>query len=135
LSELSTWLAVALGGALGALARATTYRVLERIEPPGTRGLLNRLGIAHATVIVNVLGSFALGLALGALPQASGDTAGWARLFWTTGVCGSLSTFSTLCADAVGLLRRGDPIRFGIYLLAQVGLGLGARALGQALTR
>jgi CrcB protein len=129
------WLAVAAGGALGAVMRATIYRAVERWSPVGTRGFLNRLGIARATLVVNVLGSLALGLALGWLPALpAGSEPGCLRLFWVTGLCGSLTTFSTFCADAIGLVWRGDVLRLAAYLLANGVLCLAAIALGIELT-
>ena len=134
MSDPGLWLAVGAGGALGAVLRATIYRALERWSPVGTRGFLNRLGIARATLIVNVVGSLLLGLALGWLPaMASGDEPAWLRLFWITGLCGSLTTFSTVCADAVGLARRGDLLRLTSYLLMNALFSLAAIAVGLEL--
>jgi len=134
MSDATLWVAVGAGGALGAVLRATIYRALERLSPVGSRGLLNRLGIAHATILVNVTGSLGLGLALGWLPEWSGTAPDWLRAFWITGICGSLSTFSTFCADAVGLVWRRDGLRLGVYLLANAALSVAAILLGLTLS-
>ena len=146
------WLAVGAGGALGAMLRLLVYRLLEQLTPIGSRGVRLRVGPGLATLLVNLLGSFALGLLLG----ASGDGAGpaalatasvaktvaetgvdWSHLFWltfwTTGVCGSLTTFSTFCGEAIGLARRGEPGRLALYLAANAGLCLAALAAGMRL--
>jgi CrcB protein len=129
MSGATIWLGVALGGAIGALLRASVYRGMERLSPSGSRGLLNRLGIPRATIAANGLGALALGLGLGWLSGGATLVGApeWARLFWATGVCGSLTTFSTFCAEAVGLARQGAPLRLGAYVLANLlvsGIGL-----------
>jgi CrcB protein len=122
--------AVGAGGALGAVLRATIYRAVERLIPVGSRGFLNRLGIAYATILVNVAGSLLLGLLLGWLPEWSQGAREWPRAFWITGICGSLSTFSTFCADAIGLVWRRDAWRLVAYLLANALLSVAAILLG-----
>jgi fluoride ion exporter CrcB/FEX len=86
-----TWAAVAAGGSGGALLRWTLLRAATRIDP------------GWATLCANLLACGLLG-ATGSMSAFSGPTAGRlaeaASAFWTAGVCGSLSTFSTLCADA-----------------------------------
>lgn len=87
------WLLVAAGGALGAVLRYAVYaRAAE-------------LGLASwwATLAVNVAGSVAVGVVLGASPSDS------VRLFVATGVLGGFTTFSTFSHDAWGLARGGFP--------------------------
>ncbi|RKQ36766.1 fluoride efflux transporter FluC [Kocuria tytonis] len=86
-------LAVALGGAVGAALRLLTDRVVSsRQERP----------FPLATVLVNVTGSFVLGLVSG-LSLLLGPV-------WTvalgTGLCGGFTTFSTAMVDAVRLARN-----------------------------
>lgn len=58
------------------------------------------------TLIVNVTGSFLIGLLVGLfavkwdLPQA-------VRIFLTVGICGGYTTFSTFSLDAFYLMARG----------------------------
>lgn len=145
MSGWGTWLAVGAGGALGAMARVLIYRLLERLTPIRSRGMGFRIGPGLATVLVNLLGSFALGLLLGASGAGAGPDAlamvpapttgaDWPHLFWTTGVCGSLTTFSTFCGEAVGLARRREPGRLALYLAANGGLCLAALAAGMHLS-
>jgi CrcB protein len=126
---------VALGGAMGALLRASVYRGVERLSPSGTRGLLNRLGIPRATIVANGLGALGLGLGLGWLSGAAASAGApeWPRLFWATGVCGSLTTFSTFCAEAVGLARQGAPLRLGAYVVANLLVSGGGLVFGLAV--
>ncbi len=148
MSGWDAWLAVGGGGALGAVLRLLVYRLLERVGAIGSSAMRLRLGPGLATVLVNLLGSFALGLLLGGSDAGAGSETAraaaattaavqtgvdWPRLFWTTGVCGSLTTFSTFCGEAIGLARRGEPGRLGLYLAANAGLCLAALAAGTRL--
>lgn len=81
---------VAAGGAVGALARYLLDAVI---------GV--RRGFPLGLWAVNLLGSGALGLVMGAI---SPDAA--AQAFWGTGVCGALTTFSTFSVATLGLLRE-----------------------------
>lgn len=100
------FLLVALGGALGSLAR---YGLA--VASPG-------LGM---TLAVNVTGSFALGLLVGLRPHGR-----WSRPFLGTGVIGGFTTFSTFAVQSVDA-----SLPTGIaYLAGTVVLGIGAAALG-----
>jgi CrcB protein len=83
-------LAVAVGGALGAVLRHLA-----------SVSLAGRGRIPWGVLVVNVVGSFIAGLALG-LPLDSGLT-----LLVLTGFCGGLTTFSTLSVDTVQLVLAG----------------------------
>jgi len=96
--------------------------------------LLPGLGFPLATVIINVLGSFLMGvLAEGfALRGAAGHPA---RLFLTTGVLGGFTTFSTFSLDAISLYQRGETAAAAAYVLASVAAGLVGLVAGLALVR
>ena len=81
-------LAVGLGGALGAFSRYTVGRAVEYR--------------ALDTALVNVVGSFVLGVALG---LEVGDTA---SLAVAVGFCGAFTTFSSFAVDTVGLAEDGE---------------------------
>ncbi|HEY0216556.1 MAG TPA: CrcB family protein [Cellulomonas sp.] len=93
-----TALAVALAGGLGAVLRLLADALVVRLLP--TR-------VPVATVLINVTGSFLLGLVLG----AATSHAGWTdlRLVVGTGVLGGYTTFSTASVEAVGLARQDSP--------------------------
>ncbi len=118
----TTW-AIALGGALGALIRGALIRAQL------TSGDLSR-----ATLCANAAGCFLIGFWMAAISDS--DLAGrsralapWVDFFVIVGLCGGLTTFSTLCADATRLLReeRSSGIR---YLAITSALGVALFDLG-----
>ncbi len=119
-----TALAVALGGALGALARWGVGAGMEA-----------RFGVAFpwGTLLVNLAGAFALGAVYGAATQVELSTE--ARAFVSVGFLGAFTTFSTFSYEAVALLQRGETTRAVGYLLASVAIGLLAVVVGLAVGR
>lgn len=113
-----TVLLVALGAAIGAPARYLVDRFLR-----------SRLGSGFpwGTLLVNVVGSFALGFlaALPADPEA-------AALFGT-GFCGALTTYSTFSYETLRLMRAGARVRALAYVLASVACGVAAAVAGAAV--
>lgn len=100
-------LAVALGGAVGAVGRYLAGRWL----PP-------RYGVPWGTLLVNVLGSFVLGLVLGAgLPN-------WLTVLLGTGFCGALTTFSTFSVELVQQVQRRAWLALAGYGVGSIVLGL-----------
>ena len=91
-------LAVALGGALGSVAR---YWIALWLVPVSRSLPLETIGI-------NILGSFAISF-FGTLTLAHGRFAApeiW-RLFFMVGVCGGFTTFSSFSLQTLDLLRSG----------------------------
>ncbi|MGU3664727.1 fluoride efflux transporter CrcB [Methylobacterium sp. A49B] len=119
-------LIVILGAGLGGGARHGVNVAVARLLPG--------LGFPLATLIINVLGSFLMGvLAEGfALRGAAGHPA---RLLLTTGVLGGFTTFSTFSLDAVSLYHRGETAAAALYVVASVGAGLIGLVAGLALVR
>lgn len=111
---MSSVLWVALGGALGSVARygvtAGTTRLLGPSFPWGT-------------LAVNVVGSFLMGFLMALLLRkyADSDTA---RLFLTTGLLGGFTTFSAFSLDVFNLMQRGENGVAAIYVLASVLLSI-----------
>jgi CrcB protein len=111
--------AIAIGGALGALAR---YGVAL-----GMLAVCPRFGPA-GTLVANGLGCLAIGFLMvlaqtGAISEAS-------RQFLVTGFLGALTTFSTYGWQTVELAREGRIVTAGANLLANLVLGLTAVVLG-----
>ncbi|BAS28505.1 fluoride efflux transporter FluC [Limnochorda pilosa] len=110
--------AVGLGGALGGILRQASATALSA---PGSV-------LPWGTLLVNAVGSLALGALMGAVLEAGWPRPGW-REFWTVGLLGSLTTYSTL---AVETLRVGasSPILGGLNLGGNLLLGLAAAWIG-----
>lgn len=113
-------LLVFLGGGIGSSLRYGIQMLLSGREFPW--------GLPWATLSVNILGSFMIGLfyALSGRWGLSPDV----RLLLTTGLCGGFTTFSTLSNDALSLLRSGLYASFALYVALSLILGLGAVYLG-----
>ena len=118
---MNAWVAVALGSALGGVARYGVARLWPMV--PGAWPV--------ATMAVNFAGSLAIGL-LSALLAArgGGDTA---RLFWMTGVLGGFTTYSAFALETVTLAAAGAAGRAAIYVAATVALCLVAAVAGRTL--
>jgi fluoride exporter len=115
-------LAVALGGALGGVAR---FWVSEFVA----RRLMERF--PWGTLVVNVSGAGLIGLAaalaLGNDGAAMASSSAWALL--VIGVLGSYTTVSSFSFQTLGLLRAGEPGRAGANVAASLIGCLGAAAL------
>jgi CrcB protein len=117
--------AVAAGGVAGAVARYLVYVAV---------GHLLGFGFPYATLIVNVVGSFAMGVLIETMALVwSTSTA--MRLFLVTGVLGSFTTFSTFSLDFAVLYERRAWIACAIYTIASVVLSIGALFAGLHLMR
>lgn len=122
-------LIVALAGGLGAAARLATDVIVARH---------NRLRVPMGTFVVNVVGSFLLGLLTGAVVASDGPGT-QVRAIVGTGFCGGYTTFSTASVEAVRLWlvegRRTGLTYAGATLVATVvaagfGLLVGGLAAG-----
>lgn len=105
-------LVVALGGAAGAVVR----HLLASGPLGGLRGVL----------LANTTGAALLGVLTALVKEP------WLMLLMGTGVCGALTTWSTLVVQTLGLWER-SPWRATAYLLLNVLLGLGAALLALRL--
>jgi len=113
------WL-VALGSAIGGVLRYL-------LSPLFQRGFAE--GFPGGTLVVNVLGSFVIGLVLRAA-SVSPSFSPEARIFLTVGVCGGFTTFSAFSAESLRLLQTDQWARVLIYITASVVLSIAAAALG-----
>ncbi|MDG1288802.1 MULTISPECIES: fluoride efflux transporter CrcB [Lentibacter] len=120
---LTSLLHVALGGALGASAR---YLV-----GVGAVRLLGH-GFPWATLVVNVLGSLAMGALVVLLAQK--DATRLAPLLMT-GLLGGFTTFSAFSLDAVTLYERGQVGAAAGYVAVSVVFSIGALFAGMTLMK
>ena len=108
---MNVYIAVAIGGALGAVLR---FGISQYIA---YKGILYPWG----TVVVNVLGSMLIGLGM-AYFQGHPSIPPWVKLLCITGCLGGLTTFSTFIFDGYVLLEKGIwPTLW--YMLGQLILG------------
>jgi len=117
-----TLLLVFLGGVVGAPARYLTDRLVQRLHDSV---------FPWGTLAVNVIGSFVLGVLLGArdglgLPAQAATLLG-------TGCCGAFTTFSTFGFETVRLLEEGSAGAAALNALGSVVLGVLAAAAALAL--
>ena len=117
-------LLVALGGALGSVARYLVNVASSRVFG---------MGFPWGTLTVNVVGGFAMGLLAALLALKGGSQE--ARVFLMTGVLGGFTTFSAFSLDAVALWERGAAGLAVGYVAASVALSIGALFGGLALGR
>ena len=119
------WIAVAVGGAIGSVARHGVNRLVHQEWP------LLRFPIA--TLLVNVVGCFVIGvlaglIATGRLPMRTT----W-REFVFVGILGGFTTFSTFGLDTITLVRSGASDQALMNILLQLVCGVGGVYAGLVL--
>ncbi len=120
---ITTFLQVAIGGALGASLRYGATLTLLRVSGPGFP-----LGV----ITVNVLGSFLMGVFM---VLSFHRDLGHLNPFVMTGILGGFTTFSAFSLEAFTLFERGEFIAAASYVLLSVVLSLAALVLGVWLAR
>jgi CrcB protein len=119
---LQSSLLVALGGGAGAWLRFVAGRLVDASAFP------------WATLGVNVIGSFAMGLLAGWLARNGNSTEGW-RLLLGVGVLGGFTTFSAFSLEMAQLIQRGAPVQAGLYAAASLVAGVLGLFAGLAMMR
>lgn len=79
--------------------------------------------IPYGTFLVNILGSFVIGIILGYAAKVSSPSNPYVFLL-ATGFCGGFTTFSAFAYENHLFLKNGDYFSFLIYTLGSVILGL-----------
>lgn len=121
---MAVWLSVALGGAIGSVARYGVANLARTLAP----------GWPWGTLAVNVLGSFAIGVLFAAFALRP-SIPEWIRLGLMTGLLGGFTTFSAFSVETLDLLRTGTVLDALGYVCATLALGLAACGLGLWSTR
>jgi CrcB protein len=117
-------LAIAGGGALGAGIRTGLVELAP--TPPGQW--------PWTIFAINVVGCILLGYFVTRLQERLPITA-YRRPFLGTGVCGALTTFSTLQLELLQMLDRGELLTGAAYAAGSVFAGFAGVTLGTAVVR
>lgn len=91
-------------------------------------------GFPWATLLVNLLGCFLIGLLFGLFSKYSNINNLWCLLL-TTGFCGGFTTFSTFANEGLQMLSSGNVWSFVLYVSASVILGFALVALAYWIVR
>ena len=113
---MATYLWIALGSALGGIARYACSNLAVSWFGPS---------FPWGTLIINVLGSFVIGF-FGGLTGPDGRllVSGDARQFVMVGLCGGYTTFSSFSLQTLNLAQEGDFMRAGLNIGGSVVLCL-----------
>ena len=122
---MKTVMAIALGGALGAVAR-------HFISHWSVVALGN--AFPWGTLTVNVVGCFALGVVVEVMALVWSPAAEW-RAFLTVGVLGAFTTFSAFALDISILQERGEMLQAILYVTVSVAGSIAALFAGLSATR
>ena len=115
-------IAVAVGGAIGAVARYGISKI----------PCLTGHDFPWMTFAANIIGAIVIGIIAGLMIDPGRLTPGQ-TLFFKTGFCGSLTTFSTFSLEALALLESGKIVLGSIYIALSVILCIAGVFLGRML--
>ena len=122
---MKDFLAVAAGGAFGAVLRYLVYLLA---------GLFFGMDYPFGTLIVNIVGSFVMGVLVEGMALAW-TVSEQLRLVLVVGILGAFTTFSTFSLDVAVLYERGRSGLVAGYILISVICSIGALFAGMYLTR
>ena len=120
---MRNWIALALAGMLGVLARHLVQTAVPRFG-----------GFPWGTFAVNVTGAFAVGLVAGLLAHRL-DTPMWIQEAVIVGFLGGYTTFSTFSLETVLLMDRGRCVTAAVYSFGTLTAGVSAVIFGGWLGR
>lgn len=114
---LKNFILVGLGGAIGSMLRHAAQLFITTKHFP------------FATLAVNILGSFIIGLVLALSIKDDTFLNNW-KVFLATGICGGFTTFSTFSADNISLFQSGKYSIALLYIITSVVISILAAGLG-----
>ena len=112
--------AIALGGALGSVARYVTAALV--VQATGS-------GFPWGTLAVNIIGGFLIGIVAELMASRWSVTAEL-RGFLITGILGGFTTFSAFSLEVVAMIERQSFAPASAYIVGSVLLSLGATFIG-----
>ena len=116
---LKTILAVGTGSFLGGAARYLVSLAMKGLSK----------GFPWATLAVNLVGCFLIGLLWGIFSKNGSEGSNWA-LFLMVGLCGGFTTFSTFSKEALVMLQGGNVWGSAGYVAISVVAGIALVAAG-----
>lgn len=121
------WLAIVVGGGLGALARHLVNELVQHVASAAP--------FSYGIFVVNVTGCLAVGLFAGALAGGRIDASPEMRTFVVVGLLGGYTTFSSVSLDTLVLLQAGQVPTALLNAAGQLVLGTLAVWAGFAVAR
>jgi CrcB protein len=103
-----------LGGAIGTVARYELGRWISSQE------WVQNSGFPLGTFVINVTGSFILGMTMVAIGHMNGDTGQDVRFLIAVGFCGGYTTFSTFEWETYTLVRDGSWRMASAYVVSSI---------------
>lgn len=122
---MSEIIAIAVGGALGALSRFWATNVAN---------VLFGSEFPYGIMIVNIAGSFAIGIVFILLIERTALPTYWGAGLMV-GFLGAFTTFSTFSLQALGLMESGRFMAAAVYIAGSVIICILAAALGMFIAR
>lgn len=124
---MTRFLLVAIGGALGSMARYGVGLATGRLFPA--------TAWPWGTLAVNVVGGLLMGLLVGWMGLRAGAAQETVRVFAAVGILGGFTTFSAFSLETVSMIERRDYGMAAAYVGLSVVLAIAALMAGLMMAR
>ena len=109
---IKNFLLVACGGGIGSMARYALSLMIGTSFFP------------VATLLINVAGSFAIGVIMACSYRSDSGLDEPTKLFLATGICGGFTSFSAFSQENITMMQAGRTNLVAIYIIASVAFGI-----------